>query len=236
MGARANFINKRRSLTDAYLSPQRSLPWLALLSLITFLLLNALVSTRGELVKHDTISQKVAESHSADEASSKLQVELETFRKSAQFRNDIEVKSIEGGLQFQVVNANLFIRGATKLRREPARSLSILANWVRSHADHYMVIVEGHTDHSPIMDPSERTYPSNWELSSARASAVARLFVDTGLPSNQLMVIGYGDSRPLVSERGPAGEINYENQALNRRIVIRMIHEKALASYLTEKP
>lgn len=55
------------------------------------------------------------------------------------------------------------------------------------------VVVEGHTDDRKI---SSRRFPSNWELSSARASAVARFFESEGLKGERIRVIGYGQFRP----------------------------------------
>ncbi len=55
------------------------------------------------------------------------------------------------------------------------------------------VVVEGHTDDRKI---SSRRFPSNWELSSARASAVARFFESEGLKGERILVIGYGQFRP----------------------------------------
>ena len=62
------------------------------------------------------------------------------------------------------------------------------------------VVVEGHTDDRPI---SSRRFPSNWELSSARASAVARFFESEGLKGKRIRVIGYGQFRPRFSNATP---------------------------------
>jgi len=76
------------------------------------------------------------------------------------------------------------------------------------------VIVEGHTDDIPIVTPK---YPSNWELSSARASTVVRLLESAGFDHSDLRPVGLADTEPLVPNRGLAA-----NRALNRRIVIRV--------------
>ena len=57
----------------------------------------------------------------------------------------------------------------------------------------YNIVVEGHTDSRPITDGP---YPSNWELSSARASTVIRLFIAQGYAPERLTAIGYADTRP----------------------------------------
>ena len=71
------------------------------------------------------------------------------------------------------------------------------------------VIIEGHTDNQPI---SGARYPSNWELSAARASAVARFFEGEGIKGQRMQVVGYGEFRPRFRNDTP------EKRALNRRI------------------
>jgi chemotaxis protein MotB len=81
----------------------------------------------------------------------------------------------------------------------------------------YLVTVEGHTDDAPI---GTSEFPSNWELSTARAAAVVRFFLDRGIPARRLRAAGYADTFPLVSNRDANGKAIPENQAKNRRVVI----------------
>ena len=83
----------------------------------------------------------------------------------------------------------------------------------------YQVTVEGHTDDSPI-----RTFqfPSNWELSTARASAVVHFFIDQGISARKLRAAGYADTFPLVPNEDALGKMIPENQARNRRVVIKL--------------
>jgi chemotaxis protein MotB len=81
----------------------------------------------------------------------------------------------------------------------------------------YLVTVEGHTDDAPI---GTSEFPSNWELSTARAAAVVRFFLDRGIPARRLRAAGYADTFPLVSNRDANGKAIPENQARNRRVVI----------------
>ena len=69
--------------------------------------------------------------------------------------------------------------------------------------------VEGHTDNRPI---SSSVYPSNWELSSARASAVLRYFLSQGMKAGMIHVAGYSDTRPL------ANNDTVEGRNRNRRV------------------
>ncbi|MEE4296391.1 MAG: flagellar motor protein MotD [Wenzhouxiangella sp.] len=71
--------------------------------------------------------------------------------------------------------------------------------------------VEGHTDNVPIATPA---FPSNWELSAARAANVVRLFQDTGITAQRLAAIGMGEYRPI------ADNATAEGRNLNRRVLI----------------
>jgi chemotaxis protein MotB len=87
----------------------------------------------------------------------------------------------------------------------------------------YKIVVEGHTDSRPILSG---VYPSNWELSGARAARVVRMFLDKGFSSDRMVAIGYADTRPEVPQRTPSG--SYDDAALskNRRVVIRILDPK----------
>jgi chemotaxis protein MotB len=76
----------------------------------------------------------------------------------------------------------------------------------------YKVTVQGHTDNSPIQSTK---YPSNWELSSARAGSVVRFFIQEGeLDSRRFTAVGCAETKPLFENDTP------ENRAKNRRVSI----------------
>jgi chemotaxis protein MotB len=83
----------------------------------------------------------------------------------------------------------------------------------------YQITVEGHTDDAPI---STARFPSNWELSTARASAVVHFFLDQGLPAQKLRAAGYADTFPKAPNRDASGNPIPENQGKNRRVVIKL--------------
>ena len=83
----------------------------------------------------------------------------------------------------------------------------------------YQVTVEGHTDDSPI---STLQFPSNWELSTARASAVVHFLLQQGILAPRLRAAGYADTFPLALNRDVDGIAIPENQARNRRVVIKL--------------
>jgi len=83
--------------------------------------------------------------------------------------------------------------------------------------------VEGYTDNQPVT--TER-FPSNWELSAARAAAVVRMLEMNGVDSSQMAAVGYGEYKPAYSNR------TIEGQQLNRRIVIVVSRDEAVRQAL----
>ena len=81
----------------------------------------------------------------------------------------------------------------------------------------FQVEVDGHTDDTPVANAQ---YPSNWELSAARAASVARLFIRQGMVPTRLEVVGYADTRPIAPNRDAQGRPLPANQAINRRVSI----------------
>ncbi|RKY56941.1 MAG: flagellar motor protein MotS [Candidatus Neomarinimicrobiota bacterium] len=82
----------------------------------------------------------------------------------------------------------------------------------------FPIAIEGHTDNVPIFSD---IYPSNWELSAARASQVVRYFINRNIPSDRFQAIGYGDTRPRAPGRTIEEANNTrEKMSQNRRVEI----------------
>ena len=109
-----------------------------------------------------------------------------------------------------VFNSNILFASASAELSESAKvELNKLGEILISYENN--ISVEGFTDNLPIISP---IFPSNWELSSARAAAVVRLFEDSGVDSARLISVGYGENRP-ISENDTA-----QGRANNRRVII----------------
>ncbi|MCB0359499.1 MAG: OmpA family protein [Bdellovibrionales bacterium] len=102
---------------------------------------------------------------------------------------------------------DLFRSGDDQIRAEQVPSLRRIADLIKRY--HLYLEVEGHTDNQPI---TTRRFPSNWELSVARAVSVLRLFLDAGVPAEQIAAAGKGAYQPLESNETEAG------RAKNRRV------------------
>jgi chemotaxis protein MotB len=108
---------------------------------------------------------------------------------------------------------------------------SIATRQLLDHKE-YKIVVEGHTDSRPIVGG---LFPSNWELSGARAARVVRMFLERGFKADHLIAIGYGDTRPQFEARSPAGILNEEALGKNRRVVLRIMEPGVDSIPLPEK-
>ncbi len=130
-------------------------------------------------------------------------------------RKDIKIVGdrfiFESELLFDSASADLQLSGKEKLS-EIGLTLKETTNDIPSDID-WIIMVEGHTDKRPIQTIR---YPSNWELSSARANTVLKLLLDLGFPPNRLASAGYGEFYPISD-----GETESDLQQ-NRRIELKL--------------
>ncbi|MDP6933231.1 MAG: OmpA family protein [Myxococcota bacterium] len=127
-----------------------------------------------------------------------------------------EVVVERDGMRTMVIvpGSMLFAPGSTQVRREATMVLDLLSTGLNLHPDAQIWII-GHTDSSPVSGSLKRRFPSNWELSSARASSFMRSLVDSyGVAQERFTVGGRGAVEPVVSNDTPEG------RAKNRRIVV----------------
>lgn len=128
-----------------------------------------------------------------------------------------EVKLDKDGLKISLEEqgqASFFTSGSAETTPEIDAMLAKLAPTLRKLSESHDIIVEGHTDSQQVQGKLTQFYDSNWELSAARATSVARLLVDKyGIPPNRIGAIGYGEYRPIASNETPEG------RSKNRRVV-----------------
>jgi len=129
----------------------------------------------------------------------------------------ILVEKRQGGFAITMKGAVLFDSASAELTPSSRPYLDSIAASLR--ATPYRVTVEGHTDNMPIQS---FLYPSNWELSAARASRVARYLIEHGVGRDRLQIAGFAETRPVAPNDGPQGQHIPENQARNRRVVIQV--------------
>lgn len=121
---------------------------------------------------------------------------------------DVEVIVNKQSVSFRVNSEILFDSAQTDLSREGLAVLRRMAHILTSAG--YDVTVEGHTDSVPVR--SNARFPSNWELSSARAGSVVRYLQANGIPRSHLKAVGLADAHPIADNHTPEG------RARNRRV------------------
>ena len=135
----------------------------------------------------------------------------------------VRVTQNSRGVSVEINASILFNQGDARLTLESDQALRAVAVLLKD--DPHAVQVEGHTDNMPI---SNVQFPSNWELSAARASAVVRLFIDAGVAPQRLTAIGHGDNLEVAPNDSEAG------RARNRRVAVTIV--SGLPDVATELP
>lgn len=126
----------------------------------------------------------------------------------------VRVTQSPRGVTVEISASVLFKSGEAILQPQSLESLSAVAR-VLSQVEN-PVQVEGHTDNIPI---NSLSFPSNWELSSARAGSVVRLFTELGVPAARMVAIGYADNRPVDTNATADG------RGRNRRVNVLILNE-----------
>ena len=122
----------------------------------------------------------------------------------------VEVSLQERGLKVSFDSRLLFKPGSAQLQKQSIRLLGKIAQRLKPYSKNHLIHVEGHTDSQPI---ASKQFPSNWELSTARASTVVRQLIrGHGFSPKYMAAVGYAASRPVAKNDTAKG------RAQNRRI------------------
>jgi chemotaxis protein MotB len=122
----------------------------------------------------------------------------------------LKVRIVRNKMVIELPEAVLFASGSAKLKPEGVRVLAELGPVLASIKGRDFQ-VGGHTDNKPI---HTKRFPSNWELSGARAIDVTQLLIEYGVPGDRVSAAAYADTQPVADNDTPEG------RALNRRIEI----------------
>ncbi|MDH7576755.1 MAG: OmpA family protein [Bacillota bacterium] len=139
----------------------------------------------------------------------------EKFLQNQSFQGKVKLVLDERGLIFRFQETVLFDPGKAVLKPEAERALKVVAAFLRQIPN--QVRIEGHTCDLPI---KTRLYPSNWELSTARATTVIQYFISLGIPGERLSAVGYGEYRPV------APNTSEEKRRQNRRVDILILKQE----------
>jgi chemotaxis protein MotB len=142
-------------------------------------------------------------------------------------KGDIKIKQVRDRLTINMVEKVLFDSGHAQVKPEGLKVLKQVADVLKTVNDK-QIRIEGHTDNVPIGGRLKQKFPTNWELSTARATNVVRYFIEQGgVNRENFEAVGYADTRPVADNETDAGRTE------NRRIEI-VLFPKDLSTIVGE--
>lgn len=183
-----------------------------------------------ELVRRkieDSLNEELAEKEAELAEKEQIISELDETRKEIEIslkeqiaQKDIKIEEIEGKLKVTFVDKILFASGSVKIKTKGQEVLQKLADSFRDNLDQN-IVVEGHTDDVKIGKALQHRFPTNWELSAARASAVVRFLYEKGkIEPERLTASGFSYFQPVASNE------TEEGRRQNRRIEIILVPQR----------
>jgi chemotaxis protein MotB len=148
----------------------------------------------------------------------------EELSKHPELKDMTKITIDDGALIVAFSGTVLFEPGTFTLMNNSTQLLDTMIELIKDRNPNYRIVSEGHTDNQLI--PRHLPFTSNWALSSARASAVIERFEVAGFDPKKLLVLGMGDTKPLLPNEDKSGRPIEENMKLNRRVVIKVLEPK----------
>lgn len=163
---------------------------------------------------------RIDELQKENEKATQSRRSLEGEMRAALESKDVTISQLQGKLTVNILDRVLFDSGEAELKPDGESVLRKVAAVLGQHPNVKLHVI-GHTDNVPIRAGARSRYPSNWELSTARASAAVRFLSEkAGVDPRRLGVVGYGEFRPM------ADNATAEGRARNRRIAITILSEE----------
>ncbi len=153
-----------------------------------------------------------------------LQAELETALVSEIKRKEVALRREPDGLVISLREVGFFESGSAQMKSASQAAFDRIANMLRWRD--YRLRIEGHTDNVPIHTPQ---FPSNWELSTSRATEIVRLLiVRDGFAPDRLSAAGFAEYHPVATNR------TAEGRGMNRRVDIVILGHTPAAAPIAE--
>ncbi len=169
-----------------------------------------LTTVKGRLqAKEAELKEKEMKVREQSDAFTRMQEAMKSELASKQ----VALKELEGRLTLTMVESILFDSGKADVKKEGVDALHKVADVLKNTEDQE-VIVAGYTDNVQIGGMLARTYPTNWELSAARAISVVKILLADGVDPKLVSAAGFSEYRPVAENDTPEG------RAKNRRMEI----------------
>ena len=176
--------------------------------------INDLEAENGKLKNDIAALQKAKEE--AVQKTSKTYEDLLDKMKQEISQGQVTISELKGKLTVNMVDAVLFDSGKAEVKPEGLMVLQKVIDILKGVKDK-AIRIEGHTDNVQIVGALTKKYPTNWELSAARAINVTRFLQQQGIDPTSLAAVAYGEYKPV------AGNDTDEGKAKNRRIEIILV-------------
>ena len=180
-------------------------------SRISTSLLLATAFTLSACVSQQTYNQEVAKANTYQQLDSQLKGEVAS--------DQAQIQQLQGLVRVTLANGILFPEGGWELDARGKATIAKLAPILKTLTGQ-TIRVKGYTDNVPIGPELRQRFPTNVDLSKARAQAVASQLVAGGVPASIISVNGFGDADPVASNDTPQG------RAKNRRVVMDIVENK----------
>jgi chemotaxis protein MotB len=163
--------------------------------------------------KTQELSQKAEKAEQLEKATQTYQDLTKKLEKEIQ-EGQVQITEMKNRLTMTMVDKILFTSGSAEIGKEGKKVLDKVSSILKDVKDK-RIQIEGHTDNVPIYSSLKTKFPTNWELSTARATQVVRyLQEEGGLSASLLSATGYAEYQPVSSNKTEAGKHK------NRRIEI----------------
>jgi chemotaxis protein MotB len=195
------------TLTNAFVTPAQSLEPVQVGEQV-----RSLIPQSGEFAVPKPVAEKPVEGvpdESDENTLSRIRANLNLALEPFIDQELVKVTRTERGIEVEMKNEMLFKSGSASLSRSAFTVLKDIAALIKSVPN--KINVEGHTDNVPI---STITFPSNWELSAARAASVVHVLAKLGIESPRMAATGYGEHQPIEENDSEKGRQS------NRRVAL----------------
>lgn len=192
--------------------------------------LGTLEKDRAALQEQIAALEKQRDALQTTSAESRAQYDALVQKLSAEVeKGQLQVRQYKNMLSVDVAEKIFFDSGRAELKGSGKEVLKTVGEALKSY-DSKIIRVVGYTDNVPIAKSMQKVYPSNWELSVARATNVVRFLQDAGVPPERMVAAGRGEFSPV------AANDTAEGRQKNRRIEIMLIDQGIAEEASLPKP
>lgn len=165
----------------------------------------------GACVTENTYKQEVAKANTYQQLNNQLKGEVGA--------DQAQIQQLQGLVRVTLANGILFPEGGWELNADGRATLARLAPVLKTLTGQ-TIQIKGYTDNEPIGPALRQRFPTNVDLSKARAQSVANELIAGGVPASMISVMGFGDADPVAPNTTPQG------RAKNRRVVMDVVEAK----------